>query len=86
MHIKNNKIAPNDLHCYFSYFPYENPLPVPLAYCPPKRPPLEACPDPDPLPNPPLYALEMPTPLADTPPKPALPVPNPAPLPPGPSI
>ena len=71
-------LAPHTINDY-NYFPVLTELPVPPACC--SVGPLEAWPCPELAEMPPFEALEMATPVADTPPGPALPVPKPAPEP-----
>ena len=66
---------------FSTYFPKEVLWPFPPALKP--KGPEEAVPTPFELENPPFCALAKATPVADTPPGPACPVPNPAPLPDG---
>ena len=62
------------------YFPKDWLWPCPLALKP-KKGLAEAVPRPDEKVDPPLMAEAVATPVEETPPGPALPVPNPAPLP-----
>ena len=69
-----------ELNPVIDYLPTPNPCPLPMAWNPPNGL-ADAAPFPVPEANPPLAAFAIPTPVAETPPGPALALPNPAPLP-----